>query len=143
MATNGVRDEEGNKDLAKTNLACHYVKGYAFQIDTLNNPRIRDFNKIIRLAEKRGWNLVFNLMAENTEQAEELVGDDLIFLLEGNRKILIDYFEARGVRVVDNLYAVPDEEFTDRNWTTEHYGEKGRKIVARNVAIELKNLYQE
>lgn len=143
MAVNGIKDEDGNNDDAKTVLACHYIKGFAFQIDTLTNPRIKDFNKIIKLAKKREWNLVFNLLADNTEKAGELVGDDLIFLLEENRKLLISYFEARGVTVVDNLNAVPDEQFTDRNWTTEHYGEKGRKIIARNVAVEMKKWYPD
>lgn len=138
MAQQGVYNEQGERDAAMTNLACHYIKGYAFQIDTLDHPRIKDFNSIIKLADKRGWKLVFNLMAENTEQASELVGKDLLFLMEENRKILVEYFEARGVIVVDNMYAVPDEQFTDRTWTTEHYGEKGRKIIARNVANRVK-----
>lgn len=141
MAVNGVMDSIGNKDVALTNLACHYVKAYAFQIDTTKNPRIKDFNKIIRLAEKRGWNLVFNLMAENTEQAAKLVGKDLVFLMEENRNLLVNYFEARGVSVVDNLNAVPDEQFTDRTWTTEHYGEEGRRIIALNLAAELRKWY--
>lgn len=141
MAEKGVCDMTGERSGALTSLACHYVKGFAFQIDTMDHPRIRDLDQIVSLAEKRGWLLVFNLMAENTEQAGELVGEDLLFLIEENRKILVDYFEARGVVVVDNMYAVPDEQFTDRTWTTEHYGEQGRKIIARNVASALKQWY--
>jgi hypothetical protein len=43
--------------------------------------------------------------------------------------------------VVDNLEAVDDEQFIDQNWTTEHYAEKGRRIIAANVAKALKSWY--
>ena len=66
MAYSGIRDSSGEIDRAQTELACHYIKAYGFQIDTLTNPRIKDFNDIVELARERGWKLVFNLMAENT-----------------------------------------------------------------------------
>ncbi|NOZ46431.1 MAG: DUF4843 domain-containing protein, partial [Chlorobi bacterium] len=141
MAIKGIRDTTGKFNLKQTQLACHYIKGYAFIIDTLNNPRIKDFDKIIKLSKKRGWNLVFNLLAENTQKAKELVGNNLIYLMNKNRKILIDYFENKGISVVDNLNSVNDEEFINRNWTTEHYAEKGRKIIAENVSKKLKEYY--
>jgi predicted dithiol-disulfide oxidoreductase (DUF899 family) len=143
MAHNGIKDTLGNVDKAKTELASHYIKAYAFQIDTNTNPRFSDFNEIIQLAKERGWNLVFNLLAENTQKAGELVGKDLVFLMEENRKLLIDYFSGRGQIVVDNFYVVDDDQFVDQNWTTEHYAEKGRKTVARNVAVELRNFYPD
>jgi len=65
MCINGILDENNSYDLAKTELACHYIKAYGFQLDTVENPRIADFNEIIELAEERNWNLVFNLLAEN------------------------------------------------------------------------------
>lgn len=142
MAMNGVRDENGDYDKELTPLACHYIKAFGFQIDTLNHPRINDFNKIVDIAERRGWNLVFNLMAENTEQAALLVGGDLIYMMEQNASILSNYYENRGVTVVDNLHAVSDSLFTDRTWTTEHYSEKGRKAIAANVALALKSLHE-
>ncbi len=143
MATNGVKDENGNIDYPKTELACHFIKAYGFQIDTLHNARIKDFDGIIRLAQKRNWNLVFNLLAENTEKARQLVGDELIYFMETNSRILKDYYERRGVPVVDNLDDVPDEQFVDQNWTTEHYAEQGRKIVAKNVARALSAYYPD
>lgn len=142
MACSGIKDSLGNID-KKTELACHYIKTYGFQIDTINNPRIKDFNQIIELAKERGWKLVFNLLAENHEKAQELVGDDLIFLMEQNRKLLVNYFDNKGVSVVDNLNSVASEQFIDQNWTTEHYAEKGRKIIARNLAQKIKELYPE
>ena len=143
MALKGIKDKNGKKDYAKTSLACQYIKTYAFQIDTLNDQRIRDFNDIIKLAKKRGWYLIFNLMAENTEKAEKLVGKDLIFLINNNRNLLKRYYENKGVTVVDNLSVVADDQFIDQSWTTEHYAEKGRKLIAKNVAEAVKGFYPD
>ena len=141
MWQEGIKKEDGSYDDILTPLACHYIKTYAFEIDTLKNPRIKDFDKIIDLAQKRGWNLIFNLMAEDVEMADSLVGKDLLFLMEQNRNLLVNYYQRKGVIVVDNFYKVKDEEFIDRDWTTEHYAEKGRKIVARNLAQALRIFY--
>ncbi len=141
VAKRGIKDKNGKWNQDLTNLACHYIKNYAFQIDTLHNPRIKDFDAIVALAKKRNWNLVFNLLAENTEQASKLVGKDLLFLMEQNRKLLVDYYTRRGVLVVDNLYAVSNSQFIDKDWTTEHYFEKGRRTIAKNVAESLQTFY--
>ncbi len=138
MANTGIKDKDGNFDQAQTALACHYIKAYGFQLDTLDNPRIEDFNDIIELAHERNWNIVFNLLAENTEKAEQLVGKELIYLMNKNAQILEDYYTRKGVVVVNNLNFVEDNQFIDQNWTTEHYAEKGRKIIAQNVAKALK-----
>jgi len=134
MAYQGILDESGEIDRARTELACHYIKAYGFQIDTLRNPRIGDFDAIVELARERGWKLVFNLMAENMEKAEQLVGEDLIFLMNENRELLLNYYQSKGVMVVDNLSYVEDQQFIDQSWTTEHYAEKGRKTIAKRVA---------
>jgi len=141
MSDQGIRDSSGKYDLAQTSLACHFIKSFGFQLDTLNNPRIKDFDDIIRLARERNWNLVFNLLAENTERAGELVGDDLIGMMNQNARILESYFGRKGVKVVNNLNQVANDQFVDQNWTTEHYAEKGRKIIAKNVAEALKTWY--
>lgn len=141
MAETGMKDSHGIYDSIQTDLACHFIKTYAFQIDTLSHPRISDFDEIIALAKKRRWNLVFNLLAENTEKAEELVGEELVFLMNQNRTLLMDYFSNKGVTVVDNLNSVKDEFFIDRTWTTEHYAEEGRRRIAKNVAQSLLKFY--
>jgi len=141
MAYEGIPGDSGEIDRALTELACHHIKAYGFQIDTLRNPRIADFDEIVDLARERGWRLVFNLMAENMEKAGQLVGEDLIFLMNENRELLKNYYESRGVMVVDNLSRVEDEQFIDQNWTTEHYAENGRKAVAKQVALALKSWY--
>jgi len=143
MAYQGIPDSSGEIDRALTELACHYIKAYGFQIDTLHNPRIADFDGIVELARARGWKLVFNLMAENTEKAGKLVGKDLIYLMNENRELLLKYYGAKGVMVVDNLSRVEDEQYIDQNWTTEHYAEKGRKTVAKNLAGAIRSLYPE
>lgn len=143
MAYKGVKDELGNVDYPQTELACHYIKAYGFQIDTLEHPRIKDFDAIARLARERGWNLAFNLLAENSEKAEKLVGEDLLFLMNENARILKAYFEARGVLVIDNLNEVEDEQFIDQKWTTEHYAEKGRRTIASQVASAIQVWHPE
>ena len=115
-------------------LTCKYIQVYAFQIHD-DNPRIKDFDNIVKLAKERGWKLVFNILAENTEQARELVGDDLVFLMRQNRDYLVErYGNLENVIVVDNLEAVADQYFIDRDFPTEHYCDKGRKIIADHVA---------
>ena len=124
-------------------LGCHYIKSYGFQIDTNRNPRIEDFDYIVKYAKKRGWNVVFNLMAENTEKASRLVEKELLWLMRQNRNLLVERYTRQGAIVVDNLEDVPDKEYIDQNWTTEHYAETGRKIIARNLADSLKQIYPD
>jgi hypothetical protein len=138
MAKNGITNENGKYDTIQTDLACNYIKAYGFQLDLLNNPRIKDFNEIVKYAKKRKWNLVFNLLAENTNKADRLVGDDLVNMMNKNAEILTDYYVKKGVTVVNNLNDVEDEQFIDQDWTTEHYAEIGRKKIAKNVAEALK-----
>ena len=87
--------------------------------------------------------MVFNLLGENTEEAEKLVGKELIYLMEKNRSLLVNYYAMKGVVVVDNFYQVPDSCFVDRNWPTEHYNYQGKRIVAKNIkkAIEDNELH--
>jgi hypothetical protein len=141
MANGGWKNTDGSWNMPKIELACHYIKTYAFQIDTLTNPRIRDFDNIVKLAKRRGYNLVFNLLPENLEKANDLVGNDLIFLMKQNRDILLKRYNKNNVRVVDNLEIVPNDQYIDSTWTTEHYKEAGRKLIAKNVAQSLKSIY--
>ncbi len=142
IASIGAKNLDGTWDKKKTELACHYVKNYAFSIDTLTNPRILDFDRIVRLAKKRNWNLIFNLLPENIEQAKELVGEELIQLILKNANKLVERYSRNGVMVINNIDKVEDKYFIDRNWPTEHYNENGRKIIAKNVANGLKEYYK-
>jgi hypothetical protein len=133
VAATGIKNDDGSID-AKTNLACSYIKSYGFQIDTLTNPRVEDFNEIVNYAKARGWNIVFNLLAENMQKARELVGENLIYLMEQNGTLLTEYYSRKGVAVVDNLNVLESHCFIDQDWTTEHYTETGRKTIAKNIA---------
>ena len=140
-AWQGRHNYEGEYDPKWTELACHYIKSYGFQIRD-DNPRLKDFDDIVALSRKRGWHLVFNLMAENVDKASEYVGKDLIYLMKQNHDYLLNrYGNLEGVTVVDNLNLVRDVNFIDQDWTTEHYYEEGRRIIAGNVAEALKAYY--
>ena len=122
-------------------LPHHYIKAYAFQI-TEDNPRIKDFDAIVKLCRKRGWNLIFNLLPENVDKANALVGQDLVSLMESNRDYLVQrYGDQEGVTVVDNLSLVRDVNFIDQNWTTEHYYSEGRHVIAQHLARTLREFY--
>ena len=143
VAWRGWRDAEGCRDQEMTELACHYIKSYGFQM-TDDNPRVKDYDAIVDLCRERGWNLVFNLMAENVDKAHQLVGDDLLFLIKRNRDYLLSrYDDMEGVAIVNNLSLVRDVNFIDQDWTTEHYYEEGRRIIARHLAQTLKTFYPQ
>ena len=143
MYTYGWYGADGQRDWDVTALACHYIKTYAFRIAD-DNPRVKDFDAIVELCRERGWNLIFNLMAENVDKAEELVGKDLMLLFRLNRDYLLKrYGNMEGVTVVNNLSLVRDVNFIDQNWTTEHYYEEGRRIIADHLAQSLKEFYPD
>ena len=143
MAWRGWHDENWNYDPKKTELACHYIKNYGFQI-TDDNPRVKDFDAIVKLCRERGWNLILNLMAENVDKANELVGKDLMYLMKQNHDYLLNrYGHLEGVTVVDNFNLIRDVNFIDQDWTTEHYYAEGRQIIAEQVAEALKTYYPD
>lgn len=124
-----------------TTMPGTFVRSYGFIIDTLHNPRVHDFDRIVRLARQRGWNLVFNLMAEDIEWADSLVGSDLTGLMHSNARLLELRYSRMGVTVVNNIDAVPDSLFRDRDWTTEHYIQQGRQIIADRVSQTLRRFH--
>jgi len=141
MAWGGWHGFDGQRDQQLTELACHYIKSYAFQIRD-DNPRIKDFDAIVDLCRERGWHLIFNLMAENVDKANELVGKDLLFLMKQNRDYLMQRYDTQeDVTVVNNLDMVRDVNFIDQDWTTEHYYGEGRHIIAHQVAQALRQYY--
>jgi hypothetical protein len=140
-ADNWYRDSNGVIDYPKLNLACHNIKAFAFNIDTLTNPRIKDFDKIVELGKEKNIKVYFNLLAENTQYADSLVGKELVKMMEDNRALLVNRYTKRGAVVIDNLELVNGKSFIDQTWTTEHYDQEGRKIIAANVAKYLKKQY--
>ena len=138
LETEGIKNAHGERDEERTKLAADFLATYGFQIDFEKNTRIADFNEIIALAKKRNWHLVFNLLAENVDKADELIGKELTFLMKQNRTKLVHYFEKQGVTVVDNLETIRDVNFIDRTWPTEHYYEGGRKSIAKHVVLAIR-----
>jgi hypothetical protein len=131
-------DSNGIENMPKRQLADHYIKAYAFLLDD-DNPRVKDFDAIVSVAEEKGIKLVFSIMAENTEYADSLVGGNLVSLMRSNAEYLMERYTNANVRVVNNLELVPGSDYTDQDWTTEHYGQYGRQVLARNVAINIQD----
>lgn len=129
-------DSNGVEDMEKRQLADHYIKAYAFQIDE-DNPRLQDFDELLKIATDKDINVVLNLLAENTEYADSLVGPNLVGLMRQNARFLTNRYRHPKVMVVNNLEVVPGWDYTDQKWTTEHYGQYGRQLIARNVAHHL------
>ncbi len=125
-------DEEG-VNRRKRILADDYIKAFAFVLDE-HNPRIADFDAMVKLAAARGVKLVFNLVPENVEYARLLLGDALISQIKYNRDFLVHRYQGRGALVVDNLELARGVEFTDQFWTTEHVNARVRHACARNLA---------
>ena len=125
------------------NMAGIFIRNFAFLIDTLNNPRVHDFDRIVHLSRQRGWNLVFNLLPEDIQLADSLVGTDLTALMKSNATILEQRYTRLGVVVVNNLETVPDSLFRDRDWTTEHFLLQGRQTVADNVSKALSSFFPD
>lgn len=114
-------------------LADDYIKGFAFVLRE-DNPRIEQFDAMVKLAAVNGWKLVFNIVPENMEYARLLLGENLVHTIRYNRDFLAARYRKMGVEVVDNLEVARGQEFTDQFWTTEHFNGRVRRACARNLA---------
>jgi len=130
----------GNPNLTLSNLplAASYIKNYAFTIDPFSNERIKDFDEIMDLANRRGLKVIFNILDYNHEEGEKLVGIELTQLMDDKRVFLKNRYSLKGALVVDNLFTISDTCFTDRAWPTEHYSLEGKKAIALKVSGEIK-----
>ena len=141
MAAGGHLKANGDWDNEKITLACHYIKSYAFNLDD-KNDRIKDMDEIVAHCAKNKINLYLNLMAENVSYADSLVGKELVFLMRQNRDYLVNRYNKGNCVVVDNFELVKGGDFIDQNWTTEHYGYRGRMRIAKNLAEALKQQFE-
>jgi hypothetical protein len=128
----------GDWDTKKITLACHYIKTYAFSIDTLTNPRIKDLDEIVAVAKQKKLKLIFHLLAENVQYADSLVGKELHNIMQQNKQLLIDRYTKKGAIVVNSFELVNGKDFIDQDWTTEHYNQTGRWILVKNVMKNMK-----
>ncbi len=140
MAQGHYKKSDGTWDKEKNILACHYIKAYAFNLND-QNPRVKDFDEIVMYCAKNRINLYLNLMAENIDYADSLVGKELVFLMKQNRDFIVKRYSKRTCVVIDNLDLVRGKDFIDQNWTTEHYAYKGRMAIAKNLALNLKKQF--
>lgn len=133
MANGTYLLSNGDWDMPKISLACSYIKSYAFTINPATNPRIKNFDEIVQTAKEKKIKLIFNLLPENVEYADSLVGKELVNLMMENKNFLIERYSALGVTVIDNFTNVKGRDYIDQNWTTEHYNQTGRWTIAQNV----------
>jgi hypothetical protein len=140
MANGSYLNPDGSWNKPKIILACHYIKGYALNINE-KNPRVKDLDAMVAWCEKKEIPLYLNLMAENVEYADSLVGKELVFLMRQNRDYLVKRYQKNNCKVVDNLDEVAGDQFIDQNWTTEHYRQEGRMKIAKNLADTLKKQF--
>lgn len=137
VGTNCVMFDGSHPALDTIALACHHIKHFAYTLDD-KNLRIKDLDNIVKLCRKRGWQPVFNILAENVDQVDSLCDPNLMYLLKRNVQYVTDRYEAMGVITVNNLTAVRDASFLDRDFPTEHYDQVGRQAIAENVAATIK-----
>jgi len=119
----------------KRQLADHLIKNYAFDLHE-NSPRMSDFDQIAKSASEKNLNLIFVIIPENVELADSLLGEDIISIMNKNRAFLKKRYHKpnENQHVLDIMDILKDENFTDRDYPTEHYNFEGRNKVAMEVA---------
>ncbi|MCB9262158.1 MAG: hypothetical protein H6607_07270 [Flavobacteriales bacterium] len=129
--------DTGSVQLQKRIIADQNIKVYGFKIDE-NNPILKAFDEMVDVAKSKDITLIFNILAENVEQTETMVGHNLVWLMRQNRDFLVDRYGMKNVLVIDNLELVGDIHFLDREtFPTEHYDQIGRQIIGKKIAEEL------
>ncbi len=134
-----VKDEPDND---KLNFKCNIIKAFAYTLDTVNNIRFKQFDKIIDLAKKRNWNLVFNILPEDIDKATIMVGDVIPYILDKNVKIFIEKYKNSRALIIDNHRLSNGSCFYEK-YPTEHYTTEGKKKLAGVVASELRKIYPD
>lgn len=132
----GIKDSTGKKDQMLTDVACHFIKNYAFIIDEAN-PRIKDLDAIVSFCKEKKISLLFHLLPENFERANLLCGNDLGFLMKTNVNFLKNRYSGKTI-FIDNSILLPDTCFIDRDWPTEHYNFFGRNFIAKKIREQIK-----
>ena len=126
-------------DLNKNGFACNIVKAFAYNLDTINNIRFKQFDNIVRIAKERGWNLIFNIIPDDIDKAEIMVGKEIPYILRHNADIFKEKY--KNVTIIDNLELLNAYYFYE-DYPTEHYTTLGKQIVANSVAEVISEIYQ-
>lgn len=111
----------------------HYVKAFAFLIDE-SNPRIAEYDEIVRVCKRKKLNLIFVLLPENVDYARALFGEDLLAYMFYNRNFLANRYGHMEAMVADAFESVRGVDFTEQFWTSEHYNQTGRMAVADKIS---------
>jgi hypothetical protein len=136
----GILNKNGIKDQKQTEIACHFIKNYAFVLNE-NNPRVKDFDDIVSICKAKKIKLIIHLLPENIERANELCGADLSNIIKNNAYFLKRRYGKKSY-FIDNSSILSDTFFIDREWPTEHYIFRGRYNIAFSINEKLKLIYQ-
>lgn len=120
----------------KRGLADQYIKQYAFVVQE-ENPRVVQFDNMVKLCQERGWKLIFHILPENIETADSLVGKDLTELIYQNANWLEKRYSDKGVTIINNVDLLPETQFSDKDFPTEHYLEEGRRKIAQSISEKI------
>lgn len=118
-----------SRDLEKNELAIGYIRNYAFQIDLDKNPRIADFDQVVQIAKDKNIKLIFHLLPENINEANQLIGSDITNLINYNRNLLNQRYGTENITIIDNLELLDDTEFIE-TIPNSHFHYNGRKQMA-------------
>jgi len=129
--------EDGKWDYDQIGFACNIVKAFAFHIDTLSHPRIKDFDAIVDLARERNLQLILVIVPEDVEKAERLVGKEIPWLLNQSAEILYKRYNKGNVQVVNCLNLL-NADYYYETFPTEHYRSAGKKLVSEQILQALK-----
>jgi hypothetical protein len=139
MLLDGVKDEKGEYDHQQTALACHYIKQFGAPIDFRHHPLMKELDELIGHARKMDFELVINLVPQNVEDMQRLVGEDLITMLAHNRFVLSSKASENGIAFVDNSSLLGASDFLDRERVSTSISLKGKKqwvdFLATKIAL--------
>jgi len=144
MALAGIRNDEDEYDHMASALACHYIKSYAYPIASIQESDVlKEYERIIQLADHRSWNIIFHLLPLNVEEIESLCGPQLLSILYYNQEMLKAYFSKRNVSFIDNLFEIADGDFIKSKKPREIYHFEGRKKIANSIVEVIEQLHPE
>lgn len=118
-------------DTRHSSMGIQFVNSFAFSIQS-DNPRLKQFDQISRYCNEHNLELTFVILPENIALMRELVGEDLVYLVQKNAQYLKTRYERRGVRVLDLLTDLDSTNFYEK-FPTEHYDQNGRMYIAEQI----------
>lgn len=133
----GIKNKKNEKDKYLTELACHFVKNYAFSL-TEENPRIKNLDEIVSYCSQRKIKIIFHILPENIDKARFFFGSNLTSVMKNNVTFLINRYKHKST-VVNNFELLRNKNFIDTLWPTEHYNFEGRNLIAEEICKHLKD----